>query len=433
MGAAMQQLRFLHTGDIHLGAPIRGLRNLDEQWSRRLQEAIPEAFERMVRTAVDLRVDFVIIAGDAFDASKASYRDFKLFFEGLQKLDAAGIPAYIVAGNHDPSTSWMGDADLLPPTAHLMGVGEPTFQLFRREGEPLCLIGARSYYNQTWPQDKDIAEGISRAAAEAALIPGDPDAVRAPFSVGIIHTGLDVDRQKAPASEADLLARGIDYWACGHLHKNLVRPSVHDPRIVFPGCIQGRNIKETGKRGCYLATLEGGSAGPRASLEFIPLASVVFEGLEVDCGPFRTLTDLEHHIQTEMFRRNGDAHCEDMVVRVTLAGSTELYGYLADETVLERIRKRLNDAYPNFYCDSIANRTRPAIDCGLQRREGLFPSLVMEMADEQRARDDEMVNYIQSEFVKRGITVPESLSRRIGDFEDAAELRVLNLLEEDER
>ena len=96
MGAAMQQLRFLHTGDIHLGAPIRGLRNLDEQWSRRLQEAIPEAFERMVRTAVDLRVDFVIIAGDAFDASKAAYRDFKLFFEGLQKLDAAGIPAYIV-------------------------------------------------------------------------------------------------------------------------------------------------------------------------------------------------------------------------------------------------------------------------------------------------------------------------------------------------
>lgn len=429
----MRRLRFLHTGDIHLGAPARGFRNLDDAWSRRLQEAIPESFQRLVRTAVDRQVDFVVFSGDAFDTSKASYRDFALFFEGLGKLDAAGIPSYIVAGNHDPSTSWSADADLFPDSACLMGVGEPTFQLFRKEGEPLCLIGARSYYNQTWPQDKDIAEGISRAAAEAALAPAQPDAGQAPFSVGIIHTGLDIDKRKAPAGEADLMARGIDYWACGHLHKSLVRPSFHDPRIVFPGCIQSCGIRETGKRGCFLATLEEDASGVRASLEFIPLASVVFEGIEVDCGPFRTLTDLEHHIQTEMFRRNGDAHCEDMVARVTLVGSTELYGYLADPTVVERMRKRLNDAYPNFYCDSIANRARPGADCGLQRREGLFPSLVMQMADEQRARDGEMVNYIQSEFVKRGITVPESLSRRIGDFEDAAELRVLDLLGEDER
>ncbi len=428
----MRKLTFLHTGDIHLGAPVRGLRSLDADWSQRLQRAIPEAFGRLVRTAIDHAVDFVVFAGDAFDTSKASYGDFRLFFEGLAKLDDAGIPSFIVGGNHDPFTSWSADAALLPPSAHLMGVGEPAFELYRREGEPLCLIGARSYYNQTWPRDRDIAEGISREAAIAALADGDPDAAEAPFSLGVIHTGLDIDKGKAPASEADLLARGIDYWACGHLHKRLVRPSFHNPRIVFPGCIQGCAAKETGSRGCFLATLEETPASPRGSLEFIPLASVVFERLTVDCGPFRTLTDLEQHIQTEMFSRNGEAHCEDMVVRVTLVGATDLYGYLSDAAVLERMRKRLNDAYPNFLCDSIVNRAHPGADIGLRRREGLFPALVMQMADEQRARDEEMVNYVQSEFVKRGITVPESLSRRIGDFEDAAERRVLDLLDREE-
>ena len=43
-----------------------------------------------------------------------------------------------------------------------------------------------------------------------------------------------------------------DYWALGHIHK---RQIVHEkPYIVYPGNIQGRQIKETGEKGCSLVT-----------------------------------------------------------------------------------------------------------------------------------------------------------------------------------
>lgn len=460
----MAKLTFLHTGDIHLGAPIRGLHQMPESWASRLLRAIPEAFDRVIRLAIANAVDFVIIAGDSFDTSRASLCDYNRFFAGLARLHEAGIPAFIVTGNHDPYTSWANDLDMLPPSAKLMGVGAPEFALFERDGAPLCLLGARSYYNQTWNHDKDIAEGISREAAIAALAPENPQVAAAPFAVGILHTGLDLDPRKAPATEADLLSRGMDYWACGHMHQRLVRPNEHDPRIVFPGCIQGRVVRETGPRGCFLVTLENGEGegeggkgresgesgeggeglGPSGrsavALEFHPTASVVFQQLVIDASPFRTLPDLVQHIQGELFRANGQAHCEEMIMDISLAGPTVLYDFLAQPSVVDRLRKRLNDGYPSFYVDTVENLTRPPqeetttqtlMDNTKPSEPDLFSSLVRSLASDQRIREDEMLNYIQSEFVKLGIAVPETLPWTIGVAQDQAELLILRLLTDD--
>ena len=64
----------------------------------------------------------------------------------------------------------------------------------------------------------------------------------APFCVGVIHTGLDLDPNKAPVSPAKLLRAGFDYWALGHVHKRLIYTE-DNPRLAFSGCIQGRDIK----------------------------------------------------------------------------------------------------------------------------------------------------------------------------------------------
>lgn len=428
-----RKVTFLHSGDIHLGAPIRGLRALDESWNQRLRGAIAESYDRLIRTAIARKVDFVIFAGDIFDTSRASYGDYMHFFSGLQKLDEAKIPVYLIAGNHDPFTTWAKDLELLPPSAHMLGIDGPTFELFERDGEPLVLLGGRGFFNQSWPEDKDIAEGITRQAAELALGERYPRASEAPFSVGIIHTGLDFDKNKAPVSEEDLLARGIDYWACGHLHKHLERPDSRNPRIVFPGCIQGRSIKETGPRGCYIVSLEEGAP---PSLEMVPTASVVMEKITVDGSLCSTLNDITRSILAESFNVNSRTHCEDMVVQVTLTGTTDLYDFLADPDTLERLRCEMNGAYPSFYYDRLVSRMEPKKPPGevLAVEEGsaaAFPALVHAMAADQKARPEEMINFVQSELVKRGIPVPLSLSRRIDEFEDAAQDLVLHLLRED--
>lgn len=419
-------LTFLHTADLHLGAPFRGFRALSKAWAQRLLSAIPEAYDRVIATAIARKVDFVVIAGDVFDGPHPSYGDYRHFFEGLEKLRAAGISAYLCTGNHDPYTTWQNDLFSLPDNAAMLPASKPGFRLFRRNGQPLCLIAGRGFYNQAWPTDADISEGITRAAAERELMGEFPDASQAPFCVGVMHTGFDIDLQKAPTSPAGLMNRGVDYWALGHLHKRLAYPSARDPKAAFSGCIQGRDIKETGERGCYVVTLEEGAP---IRLEFVPTASVVWEKISVDVSTCATVSEVHDLIMRALFRANGKAHCEEMCVRVTLSGSTSLHDVLSRPGVLEDVRNHINDSYSAFFCDALIDETRRPIDRAMLQAEGLFPAALMETARQQRSNVADEVAYLQEEFLRKGLVLPSACVREVDDLADTAETLVLDLLQ----
>ena len=433
-------MRFIHAADIHLGTPIRGLRDVDPEWVVALQEAVVQAWERVVSAALTRAVDFVILAGDMFDSSRPSYGDYLRFFEGLERLDQAGIPVYLVTGNHDPYTTWERDVGRLPPSATLLGVNGPEFTLFSRDDEPLCLIGGRSYYNQAWPEGGFISDGITRAAAVRALQRLGFRAQDAPFALGVVHASLVPDQSKARAELPELLAADIDYWACGHLHERCAFPEGESPRVVFPGCVQGRGLSETGERGCYFVELEegpgkglplnpaGGSArSSRARLEFIPTSSIVFQRIRVDVSACQTLADVRRHVQAELFHENAQVHCDEMIVQVVLTGETSLREYLVQKNTMEDLRRQLNNAYPSFFCDALVNGTGFAADT-LAAGDDYFPKIVASLASEQRSRESALINFIQSEFVKRGIPVPGSLGDHMADYIDAAERVVSDLL-----
>ena len=413
-----RHVTFIHAADLHLGAPFRGLRNLSEAWAERLCTAIVEAFDRLIEQAIERRVDFVVIAGDVFDTSRSSYGDYLHFFDGLAALGRAGIPVYLCTGNHDPYTSWQKDFADLPPNATMFAADRPSFAAFEREGRPLCLLGGRSYYHQTWPADCNIAEGISRPQAE--LFTG----VQAPFMVGVIHTGLDLDPVKAPVSPQYLMAADVDYWACGHIHSRYAYPSLDDPRIVFSGCIQGRDIKETGPRGCYLVEL---SEDAPNRIEEIPTASVVWEQVSVEVGECATVADVEKRVVRALYRANGAAQCDDMVARVTLSGETALHEVLRRPDVLRDLRARLNDALPSFFCDALVDATRTPRDRDKLVAEGLFPAVVLRAS--RSSEDPADLAYLQEEFLARGLAFPSALEKALPELSAEAESLVLDLLE----
>lgn len=424
-------LTFIHAADLHLGAPFRGLRALSETWANRLLTAIPEAYDRVIDAALSRKVDFVIIAGDIFDTARPSYADYLHFFEGLKRLDAAGIPVYLVTGNHDPLTSWQHDFFAFPPNTRMLSADKPGFALFERAGEPLCLLAGRSYYNQTWPMDEDIARGITRAAAEEALTPEHPDVVAAPFAVGVLHTGLDLDPVKAPTSPTGLLRAGMDYWALGHIHIKYAYPSFDNPRMAFSGCIQGRDIKETSERGVLCVTL---TEGARNRVEFIPTASVVWQRIDVDVSDCANLPDVTDKIMRAQFRENGKAHCEEMVTRITLTGASPLHTVLKRPGVLDDLRKHINDSYSMFFCDALLDNTVQPRDKQALRQEGLFPAVFLQVAEALRANQDDEIAYLQEEFLKRNIPLPSAYARSVDDFAESAENLVLDLLSQgDER
>lgn len=420
------QVTFIHAADLHLGAPMRGLRALSESWADRVRSAIAEAYGRVVQAALDRQVDFVLIAGDMFDTACASYADYRLFFRGLDRLSEAGIPVFMVTGNHDPYTSWKSEFFNLPEGVFMLSAQKPDFRLVRRDGIPLCLVGGRGYYNQTWPQDLCIADGVTRAAAEEALAAaGQPDAAQAPFAVGMLHCGLHLDSEKAPVSPRQLLGAGMDYWALGHIHLKGLFPSEANPRIGFSGCIQGRDIRETDERGIYCVTLRGRSA---PEVEFIPTASIVWQRLDVDVSECESLPAVGERVMRELFHANGRAHCEEMVSRITLTGSTKLHGLLARDDVREDIRESLNDQYPLFFCDALLDATRPVRDEAVLREEGLFPATFLGVADAQADDEEGLLSYVQEEFLNRGVKLPGSVARSMDELARDARLLVLDVL-----
>jgi exonuclease SbcD len=85
-------VRFLHTGDWHVGKAIRGRSRIDEHAA---------ALEEVVRIAVDERVDAVLVAGDVYEHRAPSPDADDVVFEALLGLHAAGIRVVVVPGNHD--------------------------------------------------------------------------------------------------------------------------------------------------------------------------------------------------------------------------------------------------------------------------------------------------------------------------------------------
>lgn len=416
-----RQLRFLHGADLHLGAPFRGLRDVSPAWADRLMEAIPQAFDRLVDAALRHEVDFVVLAGDIFDTTQASYGDYLRFFRGLERLAGSGVPAYLCTGNHDPFSRWQQGLLELPAEVRMLSSERADFALYERDGEPLCVLGGRSYPNKVWSQDADIAEGVTRAAAERAL---GPRAAEAPFGVGVLHTGLSVDPYKAPVDPAQLLGAGFDYWALGHIHKRYVDDEA-DPRLAFSGCIQGRDIKETGPRGVNLVTLVEGEPN---RVEFVPTASVALEMLTVDVSGCATLSAVSDAVMRAQFRANGNARCEEMVSRVTLIGATALHELLGQEGVLEDVRAALNGSYADFYVDALVDRTTRPLDKASLRAEGLFPAALMEAAKAQRRAPAAQQTLLQEAFMQARVAPPTLTDEAAEGLMAQAEDLVLDLL-----
>lgn len=462
-----RSIRFIHTADLHLGAPFSGLRTQSPRWASTLLTAIPTAFQRMIDVAITEAVDFVIIAGDIFDSARPSYADFALFMNGLQQLAAADIPVYCCTGNHDPLSSWSAEYGTLPSNTHLFSVETPSFFTFikgddgcdrhdRRDDagdgvrgahnaasasgthtaasapsvpgahnaasvpDPIrVVLGGRGYYARSFPQDCDVSEGITWAnCCEALPGPYEPD-----FTIGVIHTGLNIDPTRSPVEPRELMRRGLDYWACGHIHQKVLIPP-DAPVIAFSGCPQGRAIQETGDHGILLVTLSDDEPN---RVEFIPTAPVVWQRFEVDVSSCETITQIQEKIQAAQFALNARSHAQHMICRVRLIGTTALHAQLTDQ-VREDIRHALNDSYDFFFIDAITGATRPPVDRATLEAEGLFPAVFMHTLDRKAASRAATVAELEQEFYQRGLTMPRGLADSLEGAMDEAETIVLDLL-----
>ena len=287
MGA---HFRFVHCADLHLGSRFKGVSVRDPAMGEAMTESVFRSFSRIVDLAISERADFMVIAGDAFDESTITPATRHRFVSELSRL---GIPCFIARGNHDPHTDWESSIPY-PSNVHEFGT-EP--ERLRLEGLDGVEIVGVSFAD--WHEERNLPSMIS----------GSQDA----FTVACLHCDVDsvgAQYDYSPCRLSDMVGRGVDYWAIGHVHKRAVLSE--NPFVVYPGNIQGRKIKESGEKGCYLVTVEDGRV---SELRFVPTQGIVWRDLAVDITG-KGMDD----VITELRGRVGQGD----IVRLTFFGSGEM-------------------------------------------------------------------------------------------------------------
>ena len=128
----------------------------------------------------------------------------------------------------------------------------------------------------------------------------------------------------APCNLEQLVARGYDYWALGHIHKQDVM-SRDDVDIVFPGNLQGRHAKETGPKGAVLVTYDSTGVG---SVEPLVLDTVRWLHCRVDVSDAVVLDDVVALASRAIVDEVGPEFDRLHAVRVELFGEMAAAGLL---------------------------------------------------------------------------------------------------------
>ncbi len=195
-------LRILHTADVHLGATFRVLGERGREQRRQLEAT----FGRVVSLAIEEGVHVVLIAGDLFDSLASARATMPVAVAELRRLGDAGIPAVLIAGNHDPfgegSVSLWSDLAAACSRTSVLG---PELETRLFPDLDLAVVGrsARRHLSSETP------------------LHGLPISRPARFVVAVAHGS--VQRPDLPArfdlmSPEEIAGSGVDYLALGDWH-----------------------------------------------------------------------------------------------------------------------------------------------------------------------------------------------------------------------
>lgn len=218
-------MRFLHTGDLHIGKKLHGYDLLADQ-KKNLAD--------IIQLAKKENVDAVVIAGDLYDRSVPSVEAIEVFNQFIKELNlSAEIPVLAISGNHDSGTRLEAGAPWYRQTNYYLNtqlaqafepvVMQDTQFFLLPYFEP---IAARLYFEDD--EIKTITQAMERIipAMEAKFDADKQQVLIAHFFVAgseksDSETKIEVGGLDSVPSH---LLESFDYVALGHLHhKNALR------------------------------------------------------------------------------------------------------------------------------------------------------------------------------------------------------------------
>ncbi len=213
----------VHTGDVHLGAPLGWLGEAAGEQRRELRAT----FTRVVDLALERRADCLIVAGDLFDSTSPPASDVRFAISELTRFTGAGGAAVVLPGSHDhlgPGTVYESYRQEFAKVDGLvvLGLDEKTSVELTHRGLAVHGRGLRTNASTTRPLGElKPSQGI-------------------PINVAVAHGSVEIvpgASSDHPVSPAEL-SSGWSYVALGHWHswQQVAENAVYagSPEVVAP-------------------------------------------------------------------------------------------------------------------------------------------------------------------------------------------------------
>ena len=277
-------MKFIHTADLHLGSPFKGLTYLPAAIKESVVNSIYQTFDQLVADAINFAVDFIIIAGDLFDNVQRNLHAQLYLQAKFKQLAQKNIRVLIVFGNHD---YWTPSKAVItyPNNVFVFGPEITTITWDLGLNQRIAISGFSYDKNHIY---QDMAQNFPRRLSNVD------------YQIGILHGQLGVAQQNpyAPFTLQDLQNKGYDYWALGHIHQQQIL--CKNPYIIYPGNLQGRQQQESGAKGYYLVEWDGQTT----TVEFRPIARIIWHNCRLDVQNVTNLDELLTQIKQKIANKN---------------------------------------------------------------------------------------------------------------------------------
>jgi len=319
-------VKILHTADIHLGAKFAILGNNGIQQ----REQIKSTFKKIASTAINERVNIVLITGDLFDSNSQPQGNIDLVVEQFNLLREDNIPVCLIPGNHDPFDSSSiyrkVDFEQICPNVKVFTEAEMSYKEYPELD--LTVYGKPNLSNKSYTSP---LKGLRPSTSTR-------------FHVALAHGSLYIPGKVAeddhPFKLEEINASGMDYIALGHWHRPYICSD--NPPARYPGPPEW--IPDQKEIGAVLivSLLDSGEA----KIEPKRLGIRDFHKVELEMSEIQSLTELKEKLV--------DGASPNLIRMVTLKGLRESELFIEPEDLKRELEHE-------FFFLRITDRSHPKL------------------------------------------------------------------------
>jgi exonuclease SbcD len=341
-------LKILHTADIHLGAKFSGLGNKGASQ----REQLRTTFKNVITTAINEKVNIVLIAGDLFDSNQQPQKNIDLVIEQFNLLGSNNIPICLIPGTHDSfdSSSIYRKIDFEGKCSNLKIFTDENIAYKEYPGLDLTVYGKPNLSNRSYISP---LKGLKRSTSSR-------------FHIAMAHGSFYIPEKIAEDDHVlrleEVKASGMDYLALGHWHR--VYGCSEKPPAWYSGPPEW--IPDQRERGAVLLVSLSDSGEVKVEPKMVGLRE--YDELEIDMSEVQDLAALKARIS--------EGANQNLVRKATLRG-------LRDAELIINPEELETEAGEKFFHLSVMDKSHPKSGEGTEDEERLIRNRFIKLMKEQ--------------------------------------------------